>query len=75
MRIVALVAAILQFGGTALIVWGLRIRSSELAFEHKDGEEWPHGIVTKEHPGAFAAGVALLLAGLFLQVVAAVLSL
>ncbi len=75
MRIVALASAILQFAGTALIVWGLRIRSSESAFEGKGGKEWPHAIVAKEHPWAFAVGVVLLLAGLALQVVGAILNL
>jgi hypothetical protein len=57
--------------GTALIVWGLRIRESESAFEGKGGQEWPMAVVQKAHPCAFAVGVVLLLLGLALAVVVA----
>jgi hypothetical protein len=72
-RWVAVGAAVLQLTGTALIVWGLRIKSSETAWEVKHGQERPHATVHKAHPCAFAVGVILLLLGLALQVVAAVL--
>ncbi len=72
LRWLSLVSAVFQFVGTALIVWGLRIKRSEQGSEvHSDGAEFPLAVVWKEHPRAFAWGVRLLLAGLALQVVAA----
>ncbi len=67
-------AAVCQLVGTALIVWGLRIKPSEQILESRgDGIERPLAVVWKEHPCAFAAGVSVLLLGLALQVVAAIL--
>ncbi len=73
-RWLPIVSAVLQLVGTALIVWGLRIRESRTI---EEGIGWPPGKV-KEYPLAlieqhwprlFTCGKWLLLAGLALQVV------
>jgi hypothetical protein len=76
----SLVSAVLQFFGTALIVWGLKVTSNPFALtfvrDRRPGEAEPPraaGIV-REHRWAVSAGVWLLLAGLALAVVVTALS-
>jgi len=69
-------AAVLQFVGTALVVWGLKVttdtRASYLLLE-ESSQPLPHAGIVREHPWVVTLGVWLLLFGLLLQVIAAIL--
>jgi hypothetical protein len=70
------VSAGLQLAGTALIVWGLRIRESRtieegITWPPSEAKEYPLALIENHWPRLFTCGKWLLLAGLALQVVVA----
>jgi hypothetical protein len=77
LRWLPLVSALFQLIGTALIVWGLRIRESRTIEEGRTwfpsgAKEYPLALIEHHWPRLFTCGKWLLLAGLTLAVVSAV---
>ena len=80
LRWLSVVSAVLQLVGTALIVWGLRIRESRtieegIGWPPSEAKEYSLALIEHHWPRLFTCGKWLLLAGLALAVVAAVGSL
>ncbi len=72
-RLIPVVAALLQLGGTALIVWGLKLKPDPLASTVIDGVDYPFASIDRAHWRAVTVGPWGLLVGLFLQALDAIL--
>ncbi len=71
-----LTASALQFTGTALIVWGLKVTTNPdiVTFRPDWGEPLPSAGIVREHGAAATIGIWILLIWLGVQVIAALVA-